>query len=63
MNSFFLKNNPSIIYQKDLILNGLPSEYLKSSDKNIKEMIDLISGKKFGGMGTSFLNLSFKKNE
>ena len=63
MNSFFLKNNPSIIYQKDLILNNLPSEYLKSSDKNIKEMIDLISGKKFGGMGTSFLNLSFKKNE
>ena len=63
MNSFFLKNNPSIIYQKDLILNNLPSEYLKSSDKNIKEMIDLISGKKFGGMGKSFLNLSFKKNE
>ena len=63
MNSFFLKNNPSIIYQKDLILNNLPNEYLKSSDKNIKEMIDLISGKKFGGMGTSFLNLSFKKNE
>ena len=63
MNSFFLKNNPSIIYQKDLILNNLPSEYLKSSDKNIKEMIVLISGKKFGDMGTSFLNLSFKKNE
>ena len=63
MNSFFLKNNPSIIYQKDLILNNLPSEYLKSSDKNIKEMIDLISGKNFGSMGTSFLNLSFKKNE
>ena len=63
MNSFFLKNNPSIIYQKDLILNNLPSEYLKSSNKNIKEMIDLISGKKFGGMGTSFLNLSFKENE
>ena len=63
MNSFFLKNNPSIIYQKNLILNNLPSEYLKSSDKNIKEMIDLISGKKFGGMGKSFLNLSFKKNE
>ena len=63
MNSFFLKNNPSIVYQKDLILNNLPSEYLKSSDENIKEMIDLISGKKFGGMGKSFLNLSFKKNE
>ncbi len=63
LNNFFLKNNPSIIYQKDLILNNLPIEYLKSSDKNIREMIDLISGKKFGSMGTSFLNLSFKKNE
>ena len=63
LNNFFLKNNPYIINQKDLIINNLPSEYLKSSDKNIRETIDLISGKKFGDMGTSFLNLSFRKNE
>ena len=63
LNNFFLKNNPSIINQKDLIFSNLPNEYLKSSDKNIREMIDLISGKKFGDMGTSFLNLAFKKNE
>ena len=63
LNSFFLKNNPLIIYQKDLIFNNLPNEYFKSSDKNIRKIIDLISGKKFEDMGTAFLNFSFKKNE
>ncbi len=63
LNSFFQKNNPLIIYQKDLIFNNLPNEYFKSSDKNIRKIIDLISGKNFEDMGTAFLNFSFKKNE
>ena len=63
LNSFFLKNNPLIIYQKDLIFNNLPNEYFNSSDRNVRKIIDLISGKEFEDMGTAFLNFSFKKNE
>ena len=48
--------------QKDLICNNLPNEYLKSSNKNIREIIELISGEKFNDMGQVFLNLSFKKD-
>ncbi len=59
--NFFSKNNPSIINQKNLIYNNLPDEYLKSKDKNIKEIVDLISGEKFDDIGKVFLNLSFKK--
>lgn len=61
LHRFFLKENPLIISQKDLIINNLPSEYLKSTDKDVKKIIGLISGEKFEGMGTTFLNLSFKK--
>ena len=63
LNNFFINNYPLIISQKDLILNNLPNEYQKSNDKNIKEIISLISGEKFFNMGETFLNFSFKKNE
>ncbi len=61
--SFFEKNYPLIVSQKDLILKNLPNKYLKSSDKNVKKIIDLISGEKFDDMGKLFINFSFKKNE
>ncbi len=63
LRDFFISKNPKIINQKDLIDNNLPNEYLKSSNKNIKEIIELISGEKFNDMGRVFLNLSFKNDE
>ena len=63
LRNFFIIKNPKIINQKDLIDNNLPNEYLKSSNKNIREIIDLISGEKFDDMGQIFLNLSFKNDE
>ena len=63
LKDFFISKNPQIINQKDLICNNLPNEYLKSSNKNIREIIELISGEKFNDMGQVFLNLSFKKDE
>ena len=63
LSNFFVKKNPSIISQKELIYNNLPNNYLKSSDKNIMEIIDLISGEKFNDIGKVFLNFSFKRNE
>ena len=62
-SDFFKKYNPLIINQKKLIFNNLPNEFLKSSDKNIRKIIDLISGEKFDDIGKVFLNFSFKKNE
>ena len=62
-SNFFIKNNPLIINQKKLIFNNLPNEFIKSSDKNIRKIIDLISGEKFDDIGKVFLNFSFKKNE
>ena len=62
LKDFFISKNPQIINQKDLICNNLPNEYLKSSNKNIVEIIELISGEKFNDMGQVFLNLSFKKD-
>ena len=63
LSNFFKKNNPLIINQKKLIFNNLPNEFIKSSDKNVKKIIDLISGEKFDDIGKVFLNFSFKKNE
>ena len=63
LRDFFINKNPQIINQKDLICNNLPNEYLKSSNKNIKEIIELISGEKFNDMGQVFLNFSFKNDE
>ncbi len=63
LSDFFLSKNPFIINQKDLIYNNLPYEYLKSSNKNIREIIELISGEKFNDMGKVFLNFSFKNDE
>ena len=62
LRDLFISKNPKIINQKDLIFNNLPNEYLKSSNKNIREIIELISGEKFNDMGQVFLNLSFKKD-
>jgi len=62
LRDFFIRKNPKIINQKDLIYNNLPNEYLKSSNKNIKKIIELISGEKFNDMGQVFLNLSFKND-
>ncbi len=63
LRDFFISKNPLIINQKDLICNNLPNEYLKSNNKNIREIIELISGEKFNDMGQVFLNLSFKNDE
>ena len=62
LRDFFISKNPQIIKQKDLIFNNLPNKYLKSSNKNIREILELISGEKFNDMGQVFLNLSFKKD-
>ena len=63
LRDFFISKNPLIINQKDLICNNLPNEYLKSSNKEIRNIIELISGQKFNDMGHVFLNLSFKNDE
>ena len=63
LKDFFINKNPQIINQKDLIYNNLPNEYLKSSNRDIEEIIELISGEKFNDMGQVFLNLSFKNDE
>jgi len=62
-SNFFKKNNPLIINQKKLILNNLSNKYLNSSDKDVRNIVDLISGEKFDDIGKVFLNFSFKKNE
>ena len=63
LRDFFVNKNPLIINQKEMIYNNLPNEYLKTSNKNIKEIIELIAGEKFNDMGQVFLNLSFKYDE
>tara|TARA_B100000575_G_scaffold88972_1_gene70503 strand:+ start:536 stop:1552 length:1017 start_codon:yes stop_codon:yes gene_type:complete len=63
LRNFFGENNPFIINQNELIYNNLSYKYLRSSDKNTKKIIELISGEKFDDIGKSFLNFSFKKNE
>ncbi len=63
LRDFFISKNPQIINQKNLINNNLPNEYLKSRNKNIREIIDFISGEKFNNIGQVFLNLSFKNDE
>ena len=40
LSNFFKKNNPLIINQKKLIFNNLPNEFLKSSNKNVKKIIN-----------------------
>ena len=61
IKNFFLNFKPIISTQKDLIDNFLPKQFQNTNDEETLKAIELIKGKEFDDMGSSFYNISFYK--
>ncbi len=59
ISNTFKEFKPILLSQSDLIKFFLPQDFKDKGDKKIIRAIDLISGKKFSNLGTSFINISF----